>query len=128
MSKTEAEAVTAKTFITIEIGDLATHGKELGDALVRFIGEKFPKDVKTSKPSEKEIYVRSDKTAHPSKTKLRVYLKRFLHLNNLRDDLIVLVSNENIRWFDIPMDDTFLVGIMDSRTNLLKQSQPLLDT
>ena len=87
MSKTEAEAVTAKTFITIDIGDLVTHGKELGDALVRFIGEKFPKDVKISKPSDKEIYVRSEKTAHPSKTKLRVYLKRFLHLNNLRDDL-----------------------------------------
>jgi len=78
---------TGKSFIAIEIGDLLAQGGELGDALVSFLEEKLPKGVKVSR-AENEIYVRSEEDAPKvSKTQLRVYLKRFLHLNDLRDDL-----------------------------------------
>ncbi len=78
-----------KSFITIAVKDLMSHSEELGDALVRFLQEKLPKDVKITR-SENEIYVRSEKPGNPSKTKLRVYLKRFLHLNALREDLKII--------------------------------------
>jgi len=81
--------VAGKSFITIEIGDLLSQGGELGDALVSFLEEKLPKGVKISR-AENEVYVRSEGGApRVSKTQLRVYLKRFLHLNDLRDDLKV---------------------------------------
>ncbi len=79
----------SKTFIAIEVGDLLGQGAELGDALVSFLTEKLSSDIKISK-AEKEVYIRSDARHTPSKTQLRVYLKRFLHLNNLRGDLKVI--------------------------------------
>ncbi len=75
-----------KVFIVVEIGDLLNHGPELGDALVSFLNEKLSKHIKVSR-AEKEVYVRSEEKNEISKTKLRVYLKRFLHLNALRGDL-----------------------------------------
>jgi hypothetical protein len=78
-----------KAFVTIEVRDLIGHGGELGDALVNFLTEKLPKDVKVSR-AENEIYVRSESKSSLSKTNLRPYLKRFLHLNNLREDLKVI--------------------------------------
>jgi hypothetical protein len=78
-----------KAFLTIEVRDLIGHGGELGDALVNFLTEKLPKGVKVSR-AENEIYVRSESKSSLSKTDLRPYLKRFLHLNNLREDLKVI--------------------------------------
>lgn len=82
----KATPETEKTFITIEVNQLLSHGGELGDALVNFLTEKLAKDVTVSL-AENEVYVRSAQPYHPSKTQLRVYLKRFLHLNALREDL-----------------------------------------
>jgi len=82
-------APAEKAFVTIEVRDLMGHGGELGDALVNFLTEKLPKDVKVSR-AENEIYVRSESKSSLSKTDLRPYLKRFLHLNNLREDLKVI--------------------------------------
>ena len=84
----------SKTFIAIEVGDLLGQGAELGDALVSFLTEKLPSDIKISR-AEKEVYLRSDTLHNPSKTQLRVYLKRFLHLNNLRDDLKVISKSKD---------------------------------
>ncbi len=86
MSEAKPETTDEKTFITIDAIDLVKHGSELGAALANFLGEKLDKDIQVSL-AENEVYVRSDKPAHPSKTQLRVYLKRFLHLNALREDL-----------------------------------------
>jgi hypothetical protein len=82
-------APSEKAFLTIEVRDLITHGGELGDALVNFLTEKLPKGVKVSR-AENEIYVRGEGKSSLSKTDLRPYLKRFLHLNNLREDLKVI--------------------------------------
>lgn len=93
-AKTKNDAET--TFITIELKDLINHGGELGDALVNFLKEKLDKDIKVSL-AENEVYLRSEKRNHPSKTQLRVYLKRFLHLNALREDL-KLISRSKERF------------------------------
>jgi uncharacterized alkaline shock family protein YloU len=84
-----APASLEKAFVTIEVRDLIAHGGELGDALVNFLTEKLPKGVKVSR-AENEVYVRSESKGSFSKTNLRPYLKRFLHLNNLREDLKVV--------------------------------------
>ncbi|MFW9831386.1 MAG: 60S ribosomal protein L22 [Candidatus Thorarchaeota archaeon] len=94
MSKASPESELEKTFITIEVNNLIRHSGELGDALVNFLTEKLPKDIKISL-AENEIYVRSEKFNHPSKTQLRVYLKRFLHLNALRDDLKIISQGKD---------------------------------
>lgn len=96
MSKTQSTTETQKSFITIEIRDLQSHSGELGDGLVSFLQEKLPKGITVSR-AEDEIYVRSDKPAYPSKSQLRVYLKRFLHLNALREDL-KLISRSKERF------------------------------
>lgn len=94
MSKEQPESEPEKTFITIEVNDMQSHGGELGDALVNFLGEKLAKDIKISL-AENEVYVRSEKKDHPSKTQLRVYLKRFLHLNALREDLKIISRSKD---------------------------------
>ncbi|MFX1318035.1 MAG: 60S ribosomal protein L22 [Promethearchaeota archaeon] len=86
MSKTAAEPESAKTFLTIEIKEMISHGGELGTAMVNFLSEKLAKDI-TVTVSDTEVYVRSDFPNYPSKTQLRTYIKRFLHLNALRADL-----------------------------------------
>lgn len=86
--------VSSKTFIAIEVGDLLGQGSELGDALVSFLTEKLSGDVKITR-AEKEVYIRSDSPHNPSKTQLRVYLKRFLHLNDLRGDLKVISRSKD---------------------------------
>jgi hypothetical protein len=96
MAKAEASSDTKKTFLTIEIKDLLAHGSELGTALTNFLTEKLAKDVTVSL-AENEVYIRSDRPNHPSKTQLRVYLKRFLHLNALREDL-KLISRSKERF------------------------------
>ena len=96
MAKAESTTETEKTFLTIEINDLLNHGSELGTALTNFLSEKLAKDVTVSL-SENELYIRSDQPNHPSKTQLRVYLKRFLHLNALREDL-KLISRSKERF------------------------------
>ncbi|MFX1563885.1 MAG: 60S ribosomal protein L22, partial [Promethearchaeota archaeon] len=70
------------------------HGAELGDALVSFLTEKLSKHIKVSR-AENEVYVRSEEKTNISKTKLRVYLKRFLHLNALRDDLKIISRSKD---------------------------------
>ena len=85
---------SSKTFIAIEVGDLIGQGAELGDSLVSFLTEKLSSDVKISK-SEKDVYIRSDSLHNPSKTKLRTYLRRFLHLNNLRGDLKIISRSKD---------------------------------
>lgn len=87
-------STTEKVFIAIEIGDLLGHGPELGDALVSFLTEKLSKRIKVSR-AEKEVYVRSEEKTDISKTKLRVYLKRFLHLNALREDLKIISRSKD---------------------------------
>ncbi len=87
-------SASSKTFIAIEVGDLLGQGAELGDALVSFLSEKLPSDVKISK-AEKDVYIRSDIPHTPSKTQLRVYLKRFLHLNDLRGDLKIISRSKD---------------------------------
>ncbi|MFX1565306.1 MAG: 60S ribosomal protein L22 [Promethearchaeota archaeon] len=94
MSKATTEPESAKTFITIEIKDMLNHGGELGTALVNFLSDKLAKDV-TVTASDTEVYVRSDSANHPSKTQLRTYLKRFLHLNALRDDLKLISRSKD---------------------------------
>ena len=94
MAKAQASTESEKTFLTIEIKDLTNHGSELGTALTNFLTEKLPKDVTVSL-SENEVYVRSDQASHPSKTQLRVYLKRFLHLNALREDLKLISRSKD---------------------------------
>ena len=94
MAKTESSTESEKTFLTIEIKDLLNHGSELGTALTNFLTEKLAKDVTVSL-SENEAYVRSDRVNYPSKTKLRVYLKRFLHLNALREDLKLISRSKD---------------------------------
>jgi hypothetical protein len=94
MSKATAEPEPAKTFITIGIKDMLAHGGELGTAMVNFLNEKLAKDV-TVTVSDTEVYVRSDLPNHPSKTKLRTYLKRFLHLNALREDLKLISRSKD---------------------------------
>lgn len=94
MSETELEP--SKTFITIEINDMLNHGGELGTAMVNFLSEKLAKDI-TVTVSDNEVYIRSDIANHPSKTQLRTYIKRFLHLNALRDD-VKLISRSKDRF------------------------------
>jgi hypothetical protein len=94
MSKAQAASETEKSFITIEVKELQAHSGELGDALVSFLQEKLPKDIKISR-AEDEVYLRSEKSAHPSKTQLRVYIKRFLHLNALREDLKIISRSKD---------------------------------
>jgi hypothetical protein len=94
MSKTEPEPEPTPTFITIEIKDLLNHGGELGTAMVNFLSEKLAKDI-TVTVSDNEVYVRSDTAHHPSKTQLRTYLKRFLHLNALREDLKLISRSKD---------------------------------
>ena len=94
MAKAELTTESAKTFLTIEIKDLLGHGSELGTALTNFLTEKLAKDV-TISLAENEVYIRSDKANHPSKTQLRVYLKRFLHLNALREDLKLISRSKD---------------------------------
>ncbi|MFX0167738.1 MAG: 60S ribosomal protein L22 [Candidatus Hodarchaeota archaeon] len=89
MAKAELTPETQKTFLTVEIKDLLTHGSELGTALINFLTEKLKKDITVSL-ADNEVYVRSDRPNHPSKTQLRVYLKRFIHLNALREDLKII--------------------------------------
>ena len=96
MAKAKKTTEPEKTFLTIEIKDLLNHGSELGTALTNFLTEKLPKDV-TISLSENEVYVRSDRANHPSKTQLRVYMKRFLHLNALRED-VKLISRSKDRF------------------------------
>ncbi len=96
MSTAQHKAESEKTFITIEINDMLSHGGELGDALVNFLSEKLSKNVTVSL-AENEVYIRSDTPHHPSKTQLRTYLKRFLHLNALRGDL-KLISRSKTRF------------------------------
>jgi uncharacterized membrane protein len=96
MAKAEKTTEPEKTFLTIEIKDLLNHGSELGTALTNFLTEKLPKDM-TISLSENEVYVRSDRANHPSKTQLRVYMKRFLHLNALRED-VKLISRSKDRF------------------------------
>jgi hypothetical protein len=94
MSKVTTEPESAKTFITIEINDMLNHGGELGTAMVNFLGDKLAKDI-TVTVSDNEVYVRSDAANHPSKTQLRTYLKRFLHLNALREDLKLISRSKD---------------------------------
>ncbi|MFX1577606.1 MAG: 60S ribosomal protein L22 [Promethearchaeota archaeon] len=94
MSKSQAKPETTKTFITIEIKDMLNHGGELGTALVNFLSEKLAKDV-TINAADTEVYIRSDIVQHPSKTHLRTYLKRFLHLNALREDLKLISRSKD---------------------------------
>ncbi|MFW9985459.1 MAG: 60S ribosomal protein L22 [Candidatus Odinarchaeota archaeon] len=94
MSTVEPQPEPEKTFITIEIKDLVNHGSELGDGLVNFLSEKLSKDIAVSL-AENEVYVRSDDKNHPSKTQLRTYLKRFLHLNALREDLKLISRSKD---------------------------------
>jgi len=94
MAKAASTIETEKSFLTIEIKDLLSHGSELGTALTNFLTEKLAKDVTVSL-SENELYVRSDRANHPSKTQLRVYLKRFLHLNALREDLKLISRSKD---------------------------------
>lgn len=94
MSKTQPEPESDKTFITIEIKDMLNHGGELGTALVNFLSEKLAKDV-TITAADTEVYIRSDTAHHPSKTQLRTYLKRFLHLNALREDLKLISRSKD---------------------------------
>jgi hypothetical protein len=93
-SSTSPSSTMDKAFLTIEIGDLLSHGPELGDSLASFLTEKLSKQIKVSR-AEKEVYVRSEGKAHISKTKLRVYLKRFLHLNSLREDLKIISRSKD---------------------------------
>lgn len=93
-ASTSTPTASTKTFISIEIDDLISQSAELGDALVSFLTDKLPKQVKISR-AEKEVYIRSDNPSTPSKTKLRVYLKRFLHLNNLRGDLKIISRSKD---------------------------------
>ncbi len=90
----EPETEPSKTFITIEIKDMLNHGGELGTAMVNFLNEKLDKDV-TVTVSDNEVYLRSDTANHPSKTKLRTYIKRFLHLNALREDLKLISRSKD---------------------------------
>ena len=94
MSKTKPEPEPTPTFITIEIKDMLNHGGELGTALVNFLSEKLAKNI-TVTVSDNEVYIRSDITHHPSKTQLRTYLKRFLHLNALREDLKLISRSKD---------------------------------
>jgi hypothetical protein len=94
MSKTASEPESAKTFITIEIKDMINHGAELGTAVVNFLTEKLAEDI-TVTAADTEVYVRSDVANHPSKTQLRTYLKRFLHLNALREDLKLISRSKD---------------------------------
>ena len=94
MSKTEPEPESTPTFITIEIKDMLNHGGELGTAMVNFLSEKLAKDI-TVTVSDNEVYVRSDTAHYPSKTQLRTYLKRFLHLNALREDLKLISRSKD---------------------------------
>jgi hypothetical protein len=94
MAKAEPTTDTDKTFLTIELKDLLTHGSELGTALSNFLTEKLAKDVTVSL-ADNELYIRSDQPNHPSKTQLRVYLKRFLHLNALREDLKLISRSKD---------------------------------
>jgi len=94
MSKATTEPESAKTFITIEIKDMISHGGELGTAMVNFLSEKLAKDI-TVTLSDTETYVRSDFPNHPSKTQLRTYIKRFLHLNALREDLKLISRSKD---------------------------------
>jgi hypothetical protein len=94
MSRTEPEPEPTPTFITIEIKDMLNHGGELGTAMVNFLTEKLVKDI-TVTISDNEVYVRSETTHHPSKTQLRTYIKRFLHLNALREDLKLISRSKD---------------------------------
>ena len=94
MSKTAPKPEPAKTFLTIEIKDMINHGGELGTAMVNFLTEKLAKDIMVT-VADTEVYIRSDTPNHPSKTQLRTYLKRFLHLNALRDDLKLISRSKD---------------------------------
>lgn len=94
MSKSITEPESSKTFITIEIQNMLNHGNELGTAMVNFLSEKLANDI-TVTVSDNEVYVRSDTVNHPSKTQLRTYLKRFLHLNALREDLKLISRSKD---------------------------------
>ena len=73
---------------------MLNHGGELGTAMVNFLSEKLSKDV-TVTVADTEVYVRSEAPNHPSKTQLRTYLKRFLHLNALREDLKLISRSKD---------------------------------
>ncbi len=94
MSTSTSEPEPGKTFITIEINDMLNHGGELGTAMVNFLTEKLAKNV-TVTVADNEVYVRSDTAHHPSKKHLRTYIKRFLHLNALRDDLKLISRSKD---------------------------------
>ncbi|MFX1508776.1 MAG: 60S ribosomal protein L22 [Promethearchaeota archaeon] len=94
MSKSTTEPESSKTFITIEIQNMLNHGNELGTAMVNFLSEKLANDI-TVTVSDNEVYIRSDTANHPSKTQLRTYLKRFLHLNALREDLKLISRSKD---------------------------------
>ncbi|MGQ4833432.1 MAG: hypothetical protein ACP6IS_06040 [Candidatus Asgardarchaeia archaeon] len=55
-----------------------------------FLSKKFPKDVAEIKRSGKEIKIKVINSNKVSKTKLRPYLKRFIHMEGLSNEVKVL--------------------------------------
>jgi len=49
-------------------------------------------------------------------------------VDNLGHRLIVLGRDQDIRRLHVSMNNPFLVGMMDGLTDLLEESQPLLNT